>query len=158
MKESIKKLGTPALPAVSLVVTALLMSALTSLATAQVPAPDPVTEDSPNKPVQIIFTGEPGEMCPVRVLPEASLEVSKEKNKVVWRAVNEQYEEISVQYEIYFDPFTGRPLRSFNDGSLTSPPFDKKTPVTTKGIEYKYTILGDDCPDKPLDPRITVRR
>lgn len=58
-------------------------------------------------------------------------------------------------YEIYFDPFkNGPPLKdSNNDGVIESGPMHDHVPLA----EYKYTIVGEQCVDQPLDPRIRVQ-
>jgi hypothetical protein len=79
---------------------------------------------------------------------------------VVWQSVelSAAQEPTSSDYTIYFDPFKGgKPLGSKgNKGRVKSQKVE--SPLTEVGIEYKYTIVGDNCPDKPLDPRFRVRK
>ena len=76
---------------------------------------------------------------------------------VVWQSVelSEEQDPTGESYTIYFDPFKGNPLKS-NNGRKKSTPID--SPITEAGIEYKYTIIGENCQDEPLDPRFTVRK
>ena len=56
-------------------------------------------------------------------------------------------------FKIYFSPFAGDVIQASNG----------KTPVKTipqavpGNVTYKYTIVGDNCPDNPLDPYLRVR-
>jgi hypothetical protein len=65
-------------------------------------------------------------------------------------------------FKLYFDPFVGSNHTSGGNG-LFRKQIDGNAPVRTDGVEYKYTVSGEDCPggdtdNKYLDPRFTVRR
>ena len=117
----------------------------------------PLTQSGPdtqNIPVNIPFdsAGCPG--------APAAIEADKGK-RVVWQSVDAVTgDKINERYEIFFDPFVGRPQRSDRNGRLKSLPFDNNVPPTVGlgKVEYKYTIVGDRCKDKPLDPRLWLRR
>jgi hypothetical protein len=96
--------------------------------------------------------------CPKKVTPEI-FDVDQGK-RIVWQAVDKDGRNMDIRYEIYFDPFKGQPLKSDPKGRKKSPPFDRNAPATPppKGIEYKYSIVGEECKDEPLDPRFRLRR
>lgn len=93
--------------------------------------------------------------CPISVDPD-TFDVSKSK-KIAWQGYDASGKAVSVDYTIYFDPFVGSPHKSKNDGQLKSPPFYQTAPATAAGIEYKYSIVGEKCKDKPLDPHFRLR-
>ena len=72
-------------------------------------------------------------------------------NRIIWQAVDSDGSIPS--YEIFFDPFKGGPLKSDIRGERKSPKFDSCSPQ----VEYKYTIVGDECRSEPLDPRFRLR-
>lgn len=72
------------------------------------------------------------------------------RSRVIWQAVDSDGS--TPEYAIYFDPFKGGPLES-RQGVIRSRPFDSCSPAA----EYKYTIVGARCKDKPLDPRFRLR-
>jgi len=101
----------------------------------------------PDIPVKITFN----ELhCPKKVDPENPTVNKADNQRLVWQAVNGAGAPIDEKFTIYFDPFRGKTLESDKKGSETSPHFDSDTPVN---VEYKYTIVGERCPDEPLDPR-----
>lgn len=93
--------------------------------------------------------------CPLAANPD-TFDITKSK-KIAWQAIDASGNPVAQSYTIYFDPFAGRPLNSKTDGQLKSPPFDKSAPATAAGIEYKYSIVGVNCPNAPLDPRFLLR-
>ena len=93
--------------------------------------------------------------CPLEANP-TTFDITKSK-KIAWQAIDASGNPVAQSYTIYFDPFAGRPLNSKSDGQLQSPPFDQSAPATPAGIEYKYTIVGVNCPNAPLDPRFLLR-
>lgn len=101
----------------------------------------------PDIPVRITFDQS---HCPIGVDPD-NPSVNKAKNqRLVWQAVDGVGNPIGEQFTIYFDPFRGKTLQSDKKGYEKSPPFDRDTPVN---VQYKYTVVGERCPDKPFDPR-----
>ena len=93
--------------------------------------------------------------CPQLVNPPDFF-VHKAK-RVIWQSVDAAGNKFPQTYEIYFDPFKGSPLRSGPSGEVKSSRFDPNAPATARGIEYKYSIVGEKCKNKPLDPRFRVR-
>ena len=78
---------------------------------------------------------------------------------VIWTAIDRASNQpMTTGYTIYFDPFKdGKPLKDNDgDGKIKSTPVDSATP---KGVEFKYTIVGDlsDCISQPLDPVLRVQ-
>jgi hypothetical protein len=87
--------------------------------------------------------------CPDSVDQE-EFDVEKSK-RIVWQSVDPEGK--TPDYEIYFDPFKGNPLKSNGKGNRKSPPFKSCSPP---GV-YKYTIVGTSCAGDPLDPRFRLR-
>ena len=142
MRNMYMQFRPPVLPAIFICGTVLLVGACASQTKNMLP----------DVPVNIGFDDS---NCPTAVDPNTPVTVDKETNqRIVWQAVDKQGNPIDERYEIYFDPFKGRPLHANSKGHLRSPRFDSRTPV---GVEYKYTIVGDRCLDKPLDPRFRIR-
>ena len=96
-----------------------------------------------------------GNSCPIGVDKDNGEVTRASRDKVIWTAYNDNgTSRVQVQYSIYFDPFRGKPLADSNaDGVITSDPVDQNAPEA----EYKYTVLGASCPQKPFDPRLRVR-
>ncbi|MEJ2603860.1 MAG: hypothetical protein P8172_11290 [Gammaproteobacteria bacterium] len=109
--------------------------------------------------VAIVFDAD---ACPVEVRPNADVSCPRNPDKsaicadrgrqIVWQSVNAADEPMSLGYEIFFDPFVGRPLDAGPTSGLVRATIRRDVPA----VEYKYTVVGDNCPDKPLDPRIII--
>ncbi len=105
--------------------------------------------------VIITFTGD----CPTAV-SEDIVTISKAGNdRIIWRAVSESPNDdrppYTGGYRIYFDPFkSGPPLKSGGRDTIKSKALHDNVPAD---VEFKYTIVGDHCPQAPLDPRIRVQ-
>jgi hypothetical protein len=94
--------------------------------------------------------------CPLIVNPP-DLYINKGK-KVQWQAVGADGANIPEVYEIFFEPFKGMKLKSggiHGPGKIISNEIAGS--AAQKGIEFKYTVVGDRCPGKPLDPRFRLR-
>jgi hypothetical protein len=104
-------------------------------------------------PVKIIFHG----ACPDRIAAgETDPIVDRKKHDlIVWSAVlADGTTPMTEGFSIHFDPFAGQPLVDTNsDGTVKS----KKVKETAPPGIYKYTVLGKNCPQAPLDPNIRVR-
>lgn len=109
--------------------------------------------------IGIVFDGDG---CPVDVVPNEDVSCPGNPDKsavctargrqIVWQSVDEAGEPASRDYEIFFDPFVGP--------SIDSNPMGEARATVRQGVptvEYKYTVVGDACTDKPLDPRIIIR-
>lgn len=58
------------------------------------------------------------------------------------------------KYDIYFDPFKGSPIKAPSKGRTNPQNFDSGIPV---GVEYKYTVVGENCTTGvALDPHIKI--
>lgn len=101
----------------------------------------------PDIPVNITFDES---HCPQKVDPENPTVNKASNQRLVWQAVDGAGNPIGEKFTIYFDPFRGKTLESGREGYERSPHFDRDTPVN---VEYKYTIVGERCLAKPLDPR-----
>ena len=116
-----------------------------------------------NKPknqvdIRILFDSDD---CPQSVSPNKPVNLYQSKGTyIVWTAVDQNDKPKKVAYGVYYNPFKGKSSnRHTNNGTLKSAKVDTKAPAALqKGTLYKYTILADKCPDKPLDPRIRVQR
>ena len=100
--------------------------------------------------MKIYFEG----ACPEDV-SEPELEVEKQnKTQINWVAYNRDgTETVEQDFAIYFDPFKNSELTS-NKGELLSPKLgETQAPSAT----YKYTIVGNNCPEAPHDPHIRLR-
>ena len=92
--------------------------------------------------------------CPTGV-SEPDLEVEKKnKTQINWVAYNaDGTERVDQDFAIFFDPFKNSELTS-NKGELLSPKLGETQAPSAK---YKYTIVGNNCPDAPHDPHIRLR-
>ena len=106
--------------------------------------------------VTIIFDGD----CPRGVpIEEQEVTLSKVRHDyILWTAVQVDAGGSTTPYEggsrVYFDPFvSGPPLKSGRQSQLKSPKLHDDVPL----VAFKYTVVGDHCPDAPLDPRIRVQ-
>ena len=88
------------------------------------------------------------EGCPVR--GSVANVGARRGNTITWQAYDQQGASATVAFKIYFDPLQGPTLRA-PQGSV-SRAIDGLAPK----VDYKYTIVGDDCEDEPLDPNIRV--
>lgn len=86
--------------------------------------------------------------CPLSV-SEPRLQARRGR-RIVWQAVNAAGEPTRERFEIFFDPLRGSQLRA--RAGRVGRPIDRTAPIA----EYKYTVLGDRCSDRPLDPVIRV--
>ncbi len=101
-----------------------------------------------NIPVNIVFDSE---NCPVEVRPSSGVNISKAADqRILWQSINSAGEPIKADYWIFFDPFKNGHLKSNGKGFRKSPKISSDAPT---GVEYKYTIEGQDCKAKPFDPR-----
>jgi hypothetical protein len=84
--------------------------------------------------------------CPVAPVTDAS---AGRRQQVTWQA-HQNGEPTSTPFKIYFDPLRGQPHNG-NTGTVRA----NIDPSAPKGL-YKYTVVGSNCLDKPLDPNIRV--
>jgi hypothetical protein len=101
----------------------------------------------PDIPVNITFDQS---HCPIGVDPDNPSVDKASNQRLAWQSVDGVGNPIDEGFDIYFDPFKGRPLSADSKGHKQSPPFDPFTPAK---VQYKYTVVGERCPQKPLDPR-----
>jgi hypothetical protein len=94
------------------------------------------------------------EACPKGVSDPDLLVDKKNKTQINWMAYNmDGTEPVEQDFAIFFDPFKNSELTS-NKGELMSPKLgETQAPSAT----YKYTIVGDNCPEAPHDPHIRLR-
>ncbi len=105
-------------------------------------------------PVTILFDGH----CPKSVSDDEPTLKKARRDRIVWTAQLADGTLVTEGYSIYFDPFVGHSYKdSDGNGVVESLPLkDDDNKATPPGI-YKYTILGENCPDDPLDPNIRVQ-
>lgn len=77
---------------------------------------------------------------------------ARRRQRIVWQAVDANGEMAQTPFELFFDPIRGNPLRA--PAGRLSKSIDFRAPT----VEYKYTIVGLRCPDKPLDPSLRIAR
>ena len=99
--------------------------------------------------------------CPSEAYP-ADFNVEDTQKFICWVSVDSAGNRKVFDFELFFDPFQGNPLGSGGTGRVRKK-IDSDAPLTSDGVEYKYTIEGKDCSstnpdDKYLDPRFWVRR
>jgi hypothetical protein len=154
MNRILNTLSTPVFSGTALCCAAVLVSSCASHYGAQ------DTSVLPND--EFVYIKFDASGCPKDVNPK-NLDVDKSKF-VVWQSVEDPNDPdpvpVDADYQVYFDPFVGKPQKSNTNGWVRSLPFNSKVPPTagTARVEYKYTIVGEKCEDTPLDPRITLRR
>ena len=117
----------------------------------------PESSDNHKVDVSVIFDSEG---CPESVDPNSPLLDQKKGTRIVWTARDKQGNPIGVAFGVYYNPFVGKSSnRETKNGVLRSPPVNTAAASASHGeTVYKYTILADACPDKPLDPNIRVQR
>jgi len=133
-----KRFGSPYLQPAGLVAAVALLGAC---------APIPSPPGLPDIPVKITFDKS---HCPTGVDPDNPSVDKASNQRLAWQGVDGVGNPIDEGFAIYFDPFKGRPLTANKKGYLRSPRFDPDTPAQ---VQYKYTVRGERCPGKPLDPR-----
>jgi hypothetical protein len=160
-----KKQNAKVIPGMALLGALVLMSGCASHSSAQestqLDIPKPCDPKADEVCVNITFYNG----CPKVVDKNPDITQSKH---IIWQSVvnYDPRQPIAEDYEIYFDPFGAGPKidSKGKKGWARSPVINKKSPAGPKdpakgeAIEYKYTIVGDNCLDKPYDPRFTVRR
>jgi len=103
--------------------------------------------------------------CPQKVSEDDFLVDKKNADgtfkRVVWRKSGGV---AGTGYKIFFDPFNGKPHESRNGEvkqtiSWMTPGKNKKLDPNNKPepVQYKYTIVGDACKEKALDPHFRLR-
>lgn len=112
------------------------------------------TADAANVEIDIPFDANGCPRMPADIDADKSM-------RIVWQSVDATTKaDINEEYQIFFDPFVGKPQKSDANGRLRSLPFNNEVPPTlgASRVEYKYTIVGARFEDKPLDPRLWLRR
>lgn len=94
-------------------------------------------------PVQVNFTAAG---CPQGPVGDIT---AGRGQQITWQAY-QNGQPASVSFDIYFDPLRGQPHRG-PQGTIRAN-IDPNAPT----VQYKYTIVGADCPQSPLDPNIFV--
>lgn len=78
---------------------------------------------------------------------------AKRNDKLVWTT-----RPAGKDFRLYFDPLKGGPKHESKDGKYSRHIEDKRgDEKIPAGVEYKYTVVGNECPHKPHDPRIVIR-
>lgn len=78
--------------------------------------------------------------------------------KVVWRAEKADGNAFTDGFSLYFSPFDQMPDGKTGFVESAAIPRDFVTLIRRQGydVEFKYTVVGDDCRRDPLDPRMRV--
>lgn len=149
------------LSGVAVTVAAILMSTMVVTVSAEeTNTEEPTAEGSDannwvamTNPLVSIEFDEDG--CPLTVNPP-DFYVRKQK-KIIWQSVDENGASTSVQYKIFFAPFNNLALPSNLNGRVTTGVIADEVAKSMAKAEFKYTVVGDNCTDKPLDPRFRLR-
>ncbi len=107
-------------------------------------------DDGPKPPITInvYFDGN----CPQTV---NYLSLTLERgDRVQWQAVDMSGAASEDQFKVYFDPFSGATISTQPSGLTTPVQTVASTPPAN--VDYKYTIVGDDCTGDPLDPYLRI--
>ena len=99
--------------------------------------------------------------CPIQAVPR-NFDLQGRDNFICWVSADSAGNREVYKFKLYFDPLVGSNHTSGGNG-LFRKRIDGNAPIRTDGVEYKYTVSGEDCPGgdidkKYLDPRFTVRR
>jgi hypothetical protein len=164
-----KKQNVNVMPGMALFGALAVVGAYASQSSAQEPAQETAQINNPKEceaktnEVCVNITFYNG--CPKVVDNNPDITQSK---RIIWQSVanHDPGQPIAEDYEIFFDPFSAGPKieSKGKKGWAKSPVINKKSPAGPKdpakgkAIGYKYTIVGDNCLDEPLDPRFTVRK
>jgi hypothetical protein len=139
-------------------VGAFAMSSVAQESSAQAPVPVVVDCDDPaDVNVKIKFNGDG---CPIKAIPD-KFEITGRNKFICWESVDLAGKRKVFSFELFFDPFNGKPHKSPGGTGRVRAKINKDAPITESGVDYKYTVSGKDCPDKDAkfyDPRFTVRR
>lgn len=93
--------------------------------------------------------------CPVSVNPP-DFYIRTEK-EIFWQAVDKDGKAIRQKYNIFFAPIKSMRIKSTSQGRAESGKIETDAALSATGVEYKYSIVGDECTDYPLDPRFRLR-
>ena len=93
------------------------------------------------------------QQCPTDVSKKTADVKKSGPDRIKWVALDASGAAYNGGYKIYFEPFRGGKPLSTNNSELISQPVDNRVP---SNVTYKYTIVGNNCPDQPLDPHIRV--
>lgn len=111
-----------------------------------------------DKVIAVRFTNDG---CPIEAYPNNFLIVGKDKF-LCWVSADSDENREPHKFKLWFDPLVGPNPSSGPDG-LFRRQIKNSAPLTAQGVEYKYTVEGEDCPsadpdDKYLDPVFWGRR
>lgn len=106
--------------------------------------------ETPTEEVYVLYDAS---NCPTEVSNYAIV-ATEGVSKIRWQSAEKAedgtYSPISTGFDVYFSPFQGDQIPG--SGGKTNVKVVKDVPVAL----YKYTVVGRDCPDKPLDPFLRV--
>lgn len=136
--------------AIAIASLALLLSAC-AVGSYQLEPPSAEIKFEDGCPKDVMPVGASGLTCPDPGDEDALC--ARPAQKVIWQSVDEDGNWTEDEFDIYFSPFPSRVIPGRN-GRAAATVLDRPKPP--KG-EYKYTVVGRDCPDDPLDPRIIVQ-
>ena len=98
--------------------------------------------------------------CPIVANPSV-FELEGRDNWICWESIDSDGTRQEVNFELYFDPLMRSPHSAVGKGFVRKK-IDPNAPITTRGVDYKYTVDGKDCTrgenDRYYDPRFSVRR
>jgi hypothetical protein len=99
--------------------------------------------------------------CPVEAYPN-NFTVDDISKFLCWVSADAAGKRTPHSFNLYFDPLVG-PSHNSGGNGLVRKKIKNSAPRTAQGVEYKYTVVGNNCQstnpdDKYLDPRFWGRR
>jgi len=108
--------------------------------------------------IEVRFTNDG---CPIEAYPN-NFTVKDTSDFLCWVSADSAGNRKPYKFDLYFDPLVG-PSHNSGGSGLVRKKINTSAPLTAQGVEYKYTVVGDDCQsrnpdDRYLDPRFWGRR
>ena len=140
----------------------LTTSTSTPVFTVSKPPTPPTTLPCDTQPAgQVIAVRFTDDGCPIEAYPNNFL-IKDTSDFLCWVSADSAGNRAPHRFDLYFDPLVG-PSHDSGGNGLVSKRINRSAPLTAEGVEYKYTVVGYNCPsanpdDKYLDPRFWGRR
>jgi hypothetical protein len=126
------------------------------------PPTPPTTLSCDNQPAdEVIAVRFTDDGCPIEAYSNNFL-IKGEDKFLCWVSADSDGNRERHEFKLWFDPLVG-PNPSSGPNGLYKKQIKNKAPLTSQGVEYKYTVEGENCePDNPddkyLDPRFWGRK
>jgi len=134
-------------------------------------SPTPMATRPPTPPTLLPCDAQPADVviavtftndgCPIEAYPN-NFAINGSDKFLCWVSADAAGNRARHEFHLYFDPLVG-PSHNSGPHGLYRKKIDGTAPLTADGVEYKYTVVGDNCQsadpdDKYLDPRFWGRR